>query len=122
MVNNGSLVLVISNLLKAELVLAPIDVRNYLNQYSVPMIEEVSLTPKAIALAEQYIAEKVVGETSLADCQHIAIATLAKVDVLVSWNFKHIVNLTRIRGYNSVNLRMGYSILEIRSPTEIAEP
>jgi hypothetical protein len=70
-------------------------------------------------LAQTYIDEKVVGPTSLDDCIHIAVATLNKVDILVSWNFKHIVNVYRIRGYNSVNLRLGYSTLEIRSPKEI---
>ncbi len=43
----------------------------------------------------------------------------ARVDVLVSWNFKHIVNLQRIHGYNSVNLRQGYPIIEIRTPREV---
>ncbi|GMR24207.1 MAG: hypothetical protein BMS9Abin37_2725 [Acidobacteriota bacterium] len=54
-----------------------------------------------------------------ADAQHIAMATVARADVLVSWNFKHIVNLHRIQGYNSVNLRRGYPILEIRAPREV---
>ena len=54
-----------------------------------------------------------------ADAQHIAIATVGRVDVLVSWNFKHIVNLQRIRGYNSVNLREGYPLVEIRTPREV---
>lgn len=63
--------------------------------------------------------EKVVGETSLDDCIHIATATLNKVDMLVSWNFKHIVNIYRIRGYNSINLRLGHAKLEIHSPKEI---
>ncbi len=66
-----------------------------------------------------YIAERVVGQTSLADCQHIALATINKADVLASWNFKHIVNLERIRGYNSVNFREGYQMIEIRTPNEI---
>ncbi len=72
-------------------------------------------------LANCYIAEKVVGATSLEDCQHIAIATVNKVDVLASWNFKHIVNLTRIRGYNSVNMKMGHMTLEIRNPKELID-
>ena len=59
------------------------------------------------------------GKSSIEDCRHIAVATINKADVLVSWNFKHIVNLNRIRGYNSVNLKNGYSILEIRSPKEL---
>ena len=67
------------------------------------------------------ISEKVVGQTSFDDCHHIAIATISKVDILVSWNFKHIVNVFRIRGYNSVNLKLGYSQIEIRSPQDIIE-
>lgn len=42
-----------------------------------------------------------------------------RVDVLVNWNFKQIVNLPRIRGFNSVNLREGYQTFEIRSPQEV---
>ena len=84
-----------------------------------PFFESVELTDETQKLAEKYIMEKVVGKTSRADCQHIALATINKADVLVSWNFKHIVNLERIRGYNSVNFREGYQITEIRTPKEI---
>ena len=62
------------------------------------------VTPEALKLAQTYVDEKVVGETSLDDCIHIAVATLNRVDMLISWNFKHIVNVYRIGGYNSVNL------------------
>ena len=48
-----------------------------------------------------------------------ATATINRVDVLVSWNFKHIVNLQRIHAYNAVNLRYGYPLLEIRTPQEV---
>jgi len=61
----------------------------------------------------------VIGRASRLDAQHIATATVHRVDVLVSWNFKHVVNLARIQGYNSVNLRQGYPLLEIRSPQEV---
>ncbi|MEQ9413616.1 MAG: PIN domain-containing protein [Cyclobacteriaceae bacterium] len=81
--------------------------------------ERVELTEEARQLAELYISENVVGRTSTADCQHIAIATIYKADVLASWNFKHIVNLERIRGYNSINFREGYQMTEIRTPKEI---
>jgi hypothetical protein len=77
------------------------------------------MTDESLALARQYIAEKVIGETSFDDCVHIALATIHKADILVSWNFRHIVNVYRIRGYNSVNLRQGYTALEIRSPKDI---
>ena len=121
-VDSGDFILVVSELLHTELLRAPDRVRTYLNNYGRAQIEEVKLTDDALNLADRYIAERVVGATSMADCQHIAIATVNKVDVLVSWNFKHIVNLTRIRGYNSVNLRNGYSMLEIRTPLEVSEP
>jgi len=53
------------------------------------------------------------------DALHIALATLNNSDVLASWNFKHIVNLERIRLYNSINLRFGHRLIEIRTPREI---
>ena len=59
------------------------------------------------------------GAGKLVDAEHIAIATINRMDALVSWNFRHIVNLQRIRGYNSVNLKYGYPVLEIRSPLEV---
>lgn len=82
-------------------------------------IEIVSVNDEAVNLARKYIGENVVGKTSFDDCIHIALATIHKVDILVSWNFKHIVNIYRIRGYNSVNLSCGYQTLEIRSPKDI---
>jgi len=109
----------ISKLLIAELAGAPNEVRELLK--SIPQNQRtfVELTDEARTLANKYVEENVVGKTSRADCQHIAMATIAKVDVLVSWNFKHIVNLDRIRGYNGINLLMGYNTIEIRTPKEI---
>jgi len=49
------------------------------------------------------------------------MATINKIDVLVSWNFKHIVNLKRIRGYNAINILNGYPTIEIRSPKDIID-
>ncbi|MCK5469407.1 MAG: hypothetical protein KAI99_12880 [Cyclobacteriaceae bacterium] len=109
----------ISELLISELFEAPEFVKKLLNSIPEEQQINVDLTKEAERLAEKYIEEKIVGKTSKADCQHIAIATICKVDVLVSWNFKHIVNLDRIRGYNSVNLKLGYSMIEIRTPKEI---
>jgi len=58
---------------------------------------------------------------SWADALHIATATVAGVDLLVSWNFKHIVNARRIRAFNGVNVRAGYSQIDIRTPREAIE-
>jgi hypothetical protein len=116
---NGEVIFVVSDLLDLELISAPQHVKEHLLKYSSDKFQRVELTEDAIKLADSYISEKVVGKTSLEDCRHIAIATIHKVDVLASWNFKHIVNLDRIKGYNSVNLRLGYSMIEIRSPKDL---
>jgi hypothetical protein len=78
----------------------------------------IETNDEAVELATQYIAEKVVGQTCFADCLHIALATINRADYLISWNFKHIVNVQRIRGYNSINIKNGYKELEIRSPRD----
>ena len=116
---NKEIIFVVSDLLDLELINAPQHVREHILKYSSDKFQRVELTEEAIKLADSYIDEKVVGKTSLEDCRHIALATIHKVDVLASWNFKHIVNLDRIKGYNSVNLRMGYSMIEIRSPKDL---
>lgn len=112
-------VIVISDLLEAELLKAPDYVKNLLGNFREHQIEKVKLSVDASQLADKYIAAKVVGKTSKADCQPIAIATLCHIDVLVSWNFKHIVNLDRIRGYNGINFQCGYKMIEIRTPKEV---
>ena len=116
---NKEIVFVISEVLTDELVDAPERVRTLLDNYSDECFEKVPLTDEAKELADKYIAEKVIGQTSLDDCRHIALATINKVDVLASFNFKHIVNLIRIKGYNAVNLKNGYITLEIRNPKEL---
>ncbi|MEM0543186.1 PIN domain protein [Flavobacterium sp. j3] len=116
---NNEIVFVISDLLDVELIRAPKNVKELLHNYSTEKFERIELTEDAVKLANRYIEEKVVGKTSLEDCRHIAIATISKVDVLASWNFKHIVNLDRIKGYNSVNLKLGYQMIEIRSPKDL---
>ena len=105
--------------LDLELINAPKNVRELLHNYTADKFERVELTDEALRLADTYIQEKVVGKTSLEDCRHIALATISKVDVLASWNFKHIVNLLKIKGYNAVNLKLGYQMLEIRSPKDL---
>jgi hypothetical protein len=114
-------VFVISEVLTGELENAPERVKNLLNSYDDACFEHVQLTDEARQLADRYIAENVVGITSYNDCCHIALATIHRVDVLSSWNFKHIVNLVRIRGYNGVNLKNGYTTIEIRNPKELID-
>lgn len=115
----GEITAVVSELTKLELKNAPQKVQNVLKEIEEENVEYVELTEEAVSLARKYISEGVVAENKLVDAEHIAIASINRVDVLVSWNFQHIVNLQKIRGYNSVNLRYGYPLLEIRSPWEV---
>lgn len=115
----GQIVCVYSDLSETELQNAPQRVRQYFADLPKEHLQFVEVTEEAYELAQKYIDENVVGKTSTDDCKHIATATINKVDILVSWNFKHIVNVFRIRGYNSINLRLGYTQLDIRSPKEI---
>jgi len=115
----NDIVFVISDLLVIELINAPEKVRNSLGKYDNSKFERIKLCQESIVLANEYIKHKVVGISSLEDCRHIAMATFHKVDYVVSWNFKHIVNIDRIIGYNSVNLMLGYDPVEIYTPFQL---
>jgi hypothetical protein len=103
-VRTGKIRVIASDLLRGELLDTPEHVRDFFNDLLYQDIEFVKLTQEAEDLAETYISEKVVSKSSLDDARHIAIATITRADILISWNFKHIVNVNRIRGYNSVNI------------------
>lgn len=116
---NSQYNIMFSSVTEDELINAPKQVGEFLNSIPEELKLRVELTEEAVNLADTYIAEKVVGKTSREDCFHIALATIHKADILVSWNFKHIVNVFRIRGYNAVNLKLGYAQIDIRSPKDI---
>ena len=115
----GERLLVLSTLTVQELAAAPAQIRRRLASVPEAHIETLQLDAEARDLAEAYVSAGVLTAKMRADAQHIAIATVGRVDVVVSWNFKHIVNLQRIHGYNSVNLRTGYPMIEIRTPREV---
>jgi len=115
----GKITILYSEMTESELAYAPEKVKNLIKSLPAARVKYVEITKESLQLADSYISENVVDKTSREDCIHIAIATLNRADVLISWNFKHIVNLKRIQGYNSVNLRFGYPIIEIRSPKEM---
>ena len=115
----GQFKIVYSNTTEDELLEAPEKVQALLSGIDNDLKIKVELNEEAVNLADSYLAENVVGSTSRTDCFHIAMATINAVDILISWNFKHIVNVTRIRGYNAVNMKLGYPAIDIRSPKEI---
>jgi hypothetical protein len=119
LIREGKYKAVISDICERELIRAPDNVRLLVKELKGKQLEVIKLTDEAEALAAAYVKERIVSKNSELDTQHIAIATIAQVDLLVSWNFKHIVNYNRIRLYNAVNLKHGYRMLEIRSPRDL---
>ena len=117
----NKLTLVVSDVTERELDQAPEAVQAVLWRLPFAETEYADTTDESEALAERYIGEGVLTLKSWADALHIATATLAKVDLLVSWNFRHIVNARRIRAFNRVNARAGYSKIDIRTPSEAIE-
>ena len=115
---NGEFRLLFSTVTQDELSSAPERVKNLVTSLKVENTEFLETIDESVELATKYISDGVVGQTSFADCLHIALATINRADYLISWNFKHIVNVQRIRGYNSINIRNGYKVLEIRSPRD----
>jgi hypothetical protein len=112
---------VVSDISVFELKFAPGHISKLLKEIPKTNLEIVKLSGEATILSEHYLKERIVTKRSLADTQHIAIATISRVDLLVSWNFKHIVNFDKIRLYNAVNLKYGYKILEIRNPRDLTD-
>ena len=117
-IQNGEFRLLFSEITQDELTPAPEKVQELVRNFKVQNTDFIEINEEAVELATQYITEGVVGQTSFADCLHIALATINRADYLISWNFKHIVNVLRIRGYNSINIKNGYKELEIRSPRD----
>lgn len=120
-VRQGHIQLVISDTTLLELTAAPDNVRQMLADIPPAAIERVVLTEEIERLRDAYLAHGVVGPAAQRDAEHIAAATVADVDLIVSWNFKHIVHYEKISGYQGVNLLQGYSAIRIFSPPEVSE-
>ncbi|MGI6337771.1 MAG: type II toxin-antitoxin system VapC family toxin [Bacteroidales bacterium] len=120
-IKNEEFILLFSTITQDELDNAPEKVKELVRSLKTKNTEFIEVTNEVVDLATEYIIERVVGQTSFADCLHIALATINRADFLVSWNFKHIVNIEKIKGYNSINIKKGYKQLEIRSPREFVK-
>ena len=115
----GKAELVTSEVVEKELSAAPAKIRGLYEGVPEESKRRVPLTREAESLAEAYLAANIVSRRWIEDCQHVALATLAGADAIVSWNFKHIVRLDRIRGFNAVNVAEGYAMMQIISPKEV---
>jgi hypothetical protein len=119
MAERGEATLLVSDVLLEELGGAPADVRALLDRLGSVSTELLEASEEAIRLRDAYLAAGVVGPAAERDAQHVAIATVAQADLIVSWNFKHPVHVDKIRGFNAVNLAQGYRLIDIRSPVEV---
>ncbi len=110
----------ISDMLIAELARAPRRVQDVLSEVlrggSFERLEAGDVTA---ALQEAYLSARVVTENYADDALHVAHATLAKADVVVSWNFKHLVHPARVRAFNAVNTEQGYGAVIILTPDDV---
>ena len=84
-------------------------------------IQELSLDESSRQLAIKYIKEGIIPMKYQDDALHIAIASVNEMDVLLSWNFQHIVKLKTKRESVGVNMLMGYGSIEIYTPREVVE-
>ena len=116
--------LIYSDLTERELKNAPTRVKDFLhtlkqNKSGETIVEQIEANSEAMELAEHYMVQGALSRKCKEDALHIAMASLHQVDVLVSWNFRHMVNFVRIEMYNTINAKLGYSSIDIRSPKEI---
>ena len=84
--------------------------------------EIAKVTEEALELQNAYLREKILSPQWEDDALHVALATVHNCDIIVSWNFKHIVNFQKIPLYNAVNRLLGYNEIQIYSPLELVEP
>jgi len=112
--------LVTSELVRQEIQAAPVKVKKLF--YEILQIAEITeITNKALKLQQAYIDANILSEKYSTDALHVALATVSEVSLIVSWNFKHIVNFQKIPMYNAVNKLRGFNDISIYSPMEVIE-
>lgn len=90
--------------------------QNKISNASLNILEE---TEESLSLAEAYLTDGAIPEKYRDDARHIAIGVVNELDYIISWNYKHMVNIAVRRRVNSTNIRMGYNLIEIISPEEV---
>ncbi len=116
---SGRFSLFLSELIEAEIQDAPDEVKGVYEEFQKAALDILELTTEAANLADAYLSHDILPYNFLNDARHIAIATVAGADLVVSWNFKHIVHFEKIQKFNAVNIEMGYKSVLIFSPREV---
>jgi predicted nucleic acid-binding protein len=119
LVRAGRVRILVSEVVVRELAKAPVRVRELLSSLPADSVVRVGLTRDVIDLRDAYLAAGILDPQSTDDATHVAAATVARADAIVSWNFKHIVRIDKMRAYNRVNLQTGFGLLSIVSPQEV---
>jgi hypothetical protein len=115
----GAALAVASATLAAEIAPAPEAVREILRRILAAGAETIVVTDEVLDLRNAYLDANVVGHRYADDALHVAHATVTRADVIASWNFSHLVNPTRIRAFNGVNVAKGYGLVVIMTPADI---
>jgi predicted nucleic acid-binding protein len=118
-VRAGEFAVVISPRTVAELRRAPNQVQRIWASLKEGQVEMIEFSPEIAFLRDAYLTAGILAPAQAGDAEHIAAASVAEVDFLISWNFKHIVHYDKMRGYKAVNLLHGYPEIEIHSPKEV---
>lgn len=116
---NGTFLLLLSELTDAEIQDAPDEIIDIYSEFRKHTRGIIEITSEALALADAYLNHKILTHNFRNDARHIAVATVAGADLLVSWNFKHIVHFEKIQKFNAVNVELGYKPILIYSPREV---
>jgi predicted nucleic acid-binding protein len=112
--------LFISGVVISEIEKAPLPKRNLLFAV-IEGVDVLEMNQEAENLALAYLKSGALPRTSIDDARHVALATIHNLDAVISWNFKHLVNLRRIKMVHLVNEQMGYKHIEIISPQEVID-
>ncbi len=120
MVRQGRVRLLISDVTRREIALAPPGVVGLLDDM-LPYLRLIPIDADVLDLRDAYLAASIVTAKSADDAAHVAAATVAEADLIVSWNFHHIVHYDKIRLYNEINEASGYRAIDIRSPSEVID-
>ena len=118
LVRNNDFTLCVSEVVHQELSVAPEKVTELFQEF-LPTAQLLDIGPDALELQQAYIVEGILSEKWYDDALHVALATVAECNVIVSWNFKHIVNFRKIPLFNAVNVLKGYRQIAIHSPLEV---
>ena len=115
----GNFLPIVSEIVTSEIAPAPKRVREKYVELIDMGAEILTVSDEAMQLLRMYQKRTVLSDNFENDMLHIALATIAQIDAVVSWNFKHIVHFDKIRLFNGVNIESGYKPIAIYSPREV---